>query len=228
MLGILWSVLNPLLFMVITSIIFSTIFKNQIPNFAIYFLCGQIIFSFFSESTIKAQSGIIENGALIKKIYLPKYIFPLSKVCFSFVNTLFSLIAILIIILVTGYKLPAVSFLFFVPIGYVFIFSIGVGLFLSSFTVFYRDTLHLYTIFLTLMSYFSAIFYPIDIIPKSFQGFIEYNPIYIFITYFRDLILIGQIPDLNTNLLCIAYCAVSIIVGYIFFKRTENKLVLFI
>ncbi len=228
MLGVLWSVLNPLLFMSITSIIFSTMFKVQIPNFPIYFLCGQIIFTFFAESTSLAQNGIIGNGALIKKVYTPKYIFPLSKICFALINTLFSLVAILIITLFMGYSLPLTSILFLIPILYVFIFSVGVGILLSALTVFYRDILHLYSIFISLLSFFSAIFYPVEIIPEKVRTFVLFNPVYVFISYFRDLILHGKLPGLGTNLLCIAYCSLSILIGFIVFKKNENKLVLFI
>ncbi|MFQ9696984.1 MAG: ABC transporter permease, partial [Zhenhengia sp.] len=102
-LGILWSVLNPLLFMVVITMIFSTIFSSDIENFPIYFLCGQIIFSFFSEATSVAQMSILGNGALIKKVYIPKYIFPISKVCSALVNVGFSLIAIIIMLVILKY-----------------------------------------------------------------------------------------------------------------------------
>lgn len=227
-LGILWSVLNPLLFMAITSIIFSTMFKVQIPNFPIYFLCGQIIYSFFAEATSLSQVGILSNGSLIKKVYTPKYIFPLSKVIFSMINTFFSLLAILIIIAFMRYQLPVTALLFFVPILFVFLFSTGIGLVLSTLTVFYRDILHLYGIVLSVLSFFCATFYPIEIIPKSVQPFVLLNPIYVFISYFRALILDGYIPDLKLNLLSLAYCMLSLIIGLWIFKKNENKLVLFI
>ncbi|MDU0332792.1 ABC transporter permease, partial [Paenibacillus sp. 3LSP] len=227
-LGIVWSVLNPLLFMLCTTIVFSTMFRNQIENFPIYFLSGQIMFSFFAESTGLAQTSLIENGSLIKKVYTPKYIFPLSKVFFALVNLSFSLIAVFLIILIMGYSIPLTSMLFFLPIMYLFLFSLGIGLLLSSLTVFYRDILHIYSVFLSLLSFFSATFYPISIIPENVRGFIEYNPIYIFISYFRMLILDGHLPDLKLNLLAVLYCLVSTIIGYRIFKKNENKIVLFI
>lgn len=227
-LGIIWSLLNPLLFMAITTIIFSTMFKNQIKDFPIYFLIGQVVYAFFAESTGLAQTGLIENGSLIKKVYTPKYIFPLSKICFSLVNMSFSLIAILIICVFSGYSLPLTSVLFFIPILFVFVFSIGVGLLLSSLSVFYRDLLHIYGILLSLLSFFSATFYPIEIIPANYRIIVEFNPIYVFINYFRTLVLDGQLPDLKLNLLAIVYCLISVLLGYKVFKKNENKIVLFI
>ncbi|WP_127531988.1 ABC transporter permease [Paenibacillus kobensis] len=227
-LGVIWSVLNPLLFMMITTIIFSTMFKNQIENFPIYFLSGQVMYAFFAESTGMAQTGLIDNGSLIKKVYTPKYIFPLSKICFSLVNMSFSLIAILIIIFIMGYNLPVTAALFFIPIILIFIFSAGVGLLLSSLTVIYRDILHIYGIFLSLLSFFSATFYPIQIIPASYRGLVEYNPVYVFIAYFRELVLNGRLPDLQLNIVAVMYCLVSVVVGYKVFKKNENKIVLYV
>lgn len=227
-LGILWSVLNPLLFMAVMTIVFSTIFKSNIENFPIYFLCGQIIFAFFSESTSIAQTAVLGNSSLIKKVYIPKYIFPIAKVCSSLVNAGFSLIAILIMMIFLQYVPPVTVLLFIVPIFYTFIYSIGISLLLSSLAVFFRDTIHLYSLFLMVLSYFSAVFYPVDIIPEQFQIFIRFNPIYVFIDYFRQIIQQGIIPSLEMNILCIAHSVVAITIGYCVFKKNENKFILYI
>ena len=227
-LGILWSVLNPLLFMVVITMIFSTIFSSDIENFPIYFLCGQIIFSFFSEATSVAQMSILGNGALIKKVYIPKYIFPISKVCSALVNVGFSLIAIIIMLVILKYVPPVTTLLFFIPVIYVFLYAVGVSMLVSALAVFFRDTIHLYGIFLTVVSYFSALFYPVEIIPVQYQGIIYFNPIFVFINYFRDLILNGRIPSLEVNILCIAHCILALIVGYYAFKKRENKFILYI
>lgn len=227
-LGILWSVLNPLLFMIVSTIVFSTIFKNDIENFPIYFLCGQIIFTLFSDSTSLAQVSILGNGALIKKVYIPKYIFPISKVCSGLVNSGFSLIAIIIMFIFIQYKPPLTVLGIIIPIVYVFLFSIGVGMLLSALAVFFRDTIHLYGVFITVISYFSALFYPAEIIPEQFQIFLRYNPIYLFIDYFRQLILYGVMPGLATNIICICYCVLALLIGYYVFKKSENKFILYI
>lgn len=228
LLGVIWSVLNPLLFMVVITIVFSTIFKSDIENFPIYFLCGQIIFAFFSEATSMAQTSILGNGALIKKVYIPKYIFPISKVCSGIVNIGFSLIAILIMMVLLKYIPPVTSLLFFIPIIYAFIYAIGVSMLISALAVFFRDTVHLYGLLLTVLSYFSALFYPVEIIPAQYQGLINFNPIYVFINYFRQVVLEGQVPSFEYNVLCIAHCVLMLTVGYYVFKRSENKFILFI
>lgn len=227
-LGVLWSVLNPLLFMSVMTIIFSTVFKSNIENFPIYFLTGQIIFAFFSESTSMAQTAVIGNASLIKKVYVPKYIFTIAKVCSGIVNLGFSLIAIIIMMIIIKYIPPKTALLFFVPILYVFIFSVGISMMISALAVFFRDTIHLYSIFLTMLSYFSAVFYPADIIPAQYQPLINMNPIYLFINYFRMLMIDGTIPSLQYNLTCIAYCVVAVAVGYTVFKKSENKFILYI
>lgn len=227
-LGILWSVLNPLLFMAVITVVFSTIFKSDIENFPIYFLCGQIVFAFFSEATSMAQTSILGNGALIKKVYIPKYIFPISKVCSGLVNAGFSLIAIIIMMVILQYIPPVTGLLFFIPLIYVFLFSIGVSMLISALGVFFRDTIHLYSVFLTVLSYFSALFYPVDIVPAQYQVFLRFNPVYVFIEYFRELMLYGRIPGLEANILCIAHCVLVLVIGYYTFKKSENKFILYI
>ena len=227
-LGMLWSVLNPLMFMMVMTIIFSTMFKSSIENFPVYFLCGQIIFNFFSESTSMAQSAILANASLIKKVYIPKYIFPISKVCSGMVNLGFSLIAIIIMMIFLRYTPPVTSCLFFIPLIYVFIFSVGVSMALSAIAVYFRDTVHLYGIFITILSYFSAVFYPVSIIPQEYRIAFKFNPIYMFIQYFRELILYGRLPNYEMNIICISYCVLMLIVGYYIFKKCENKFILYI
>lgn len=227
-LGVIWSILNPLLFMTVMTIIFSTIFKSSIENFPIYFLTGQLIFSFFAESTTMAQTSILANGSLIKKVYIPKYIFPIGKVCSSLVNLGFSFMAIIIIMIFLKYTPPITALLFFVPIIYVFTFSIGISMLISSQAVYFRDTIHLYSIVVSILSYFSAVFYPVEIIPEQFRILVNLNPIYVFINYLRQLFIDGTVPGLQYNLMCLGYSLGALLIGYYAFKKSENKFILFI
>ena len=186
-LGFTWSILNPLLMMIVMSIVFSTIFRTDIPNFPMYLITGQVIFSFFSEATNMAMVSIIQNGELMKKVYIPKYMFPLSKIIFSFSNMIFSLVAVVIVAIVTKLPLKFEMLLFPIPLIYVFIFSLGIGLILASYAVFFRDLLHLYSIVLLVWTYLTPIFYPIKILPENIKNWISYNPIYMYISYFRDI-----------------------------------------
>lgn len=227
-LGFAWSILNPLLMMTVMSIVFSTMFKTDIPNFPMYLITGQVLFSFFSEATNMAMVSIIENGELLKKVYIPKYMFPLSKIIFSFSNMLFSLIAVIIVAVITKLPLRFEMLLFLIPLIYIFIFSLGIGLILSSFTVFFRDLLHLYSIILLIWTYLTPIFYPIKILPENIRNWISYNPIYIYISYFRDVMLNGKIPSLRFNLICIFISLISLIIGMWAFKKKEDNFIFYI
>ena len=227
-LGFAWSILNPLLMMTVMSIVFSTMFKPDIPNFPMYLITGQVLFSFFSEATNMAMVSIIENGELIKKVYIPKYMFPLSKIIFSFSNMLFSLIAVIIVAVVTKLPLRFEMLLFPIPLIYIFIFSLGIGLILASFSVFFRDLLHLYSIILLIWTYLTPIFYPIKILPENIKNWISYNPMYIYISYFRDIMLNEKIPSLQFNLICIFISLTSLIIGMWVFKKKEDNFIFYI
>ena len=227
-LGLMWSILNPLLMMTVMTIVFSTLFKSDIENFPIYLLSGQVIFSFFSEATNMSMTSILGNGGLIKKVYIPKYIFPLSKVLFALVNFLFSLIAVVIVAIITRLHISSSILLFPLSIFYIFIFALGVGLILASYAVFFRDLLHLYGILLLTWTYFTPIFYPIKIIPQNFMFIIKLNPMYYFITHFRKVLLYGEVPSLKLNLICLFFSLFILSVGVVVFYKKQEKFILYI
>lgn len=237
-LGVLWSVLNPLLMMCVITLVFSTMFKQQtlingkpVP-FPLYYLLGYVLFNFVAEGTSYAMSSIISSGPLIKKVYIPKYIFPLEKCMFSFVNMLFSLIAaaaVFIFYLLMGKtSLYASMLLFPLPLIYTFIFTVGFSLLLASLAPFFRDLLHLYTVFLTAWTYLTPIFYPIDLIHEQYRRFFKLNPLYHFIDYFRNIMLAGKIPGLKENLICLAFGVVIFAIGVAVFRKNQNKFVLYV
>lgn len=227
-LGFAWSILNPLLMMIVMSIVFSTIFKTDIKNFPMYLIIGQVIFSFFSEATNTAMTSIISNGGLIKKVYIPKYIFALSKVMFSFTNMLFSLVAVVIVAIATKLPITPAILLFPLPLIYVFIFSLGVGLLLASYAVFFRDLLHLYGILLLIWTYLTPIFYPITILPENVKKVIMFNPMFVYIDNFREIILYGKVPSLSSNLLCICYSLIALLIGTLAFRKAKDKFIFYI
>jgi ABC-type polysaccharide/polyol phosphate export permease len=227
-LGFLWSLLNPLLMMAVLTVVFSNIFRFDIPNFPIYLLTGSIIFSFFSEATTVAMGSVIGSGSLIKKVYIPKYIFPTARVISAFVNLSFSLVAILIMIIITHVKVTFVTLMFPIPLIYVFVFSLGVGLILSSVSVFFRDMTHLYGILLTALSYFTPIFYPISIIPKEFRGIVYCNPLYYYVECFRQVVLYGKVPSVQLQMTCISIGIVTLILGMFVFYKNQDKFILYI
>lgn len=227
-LGLVWTVLNPLLMMVVITIVFSTLFKQNIPNFPIYYLSGSLIFAFNSESTTTALNSIISNASLIKKVYIPKYLFPLSNVLSGLVNLGFSLIAMVIVMLVTGAPFHATLLLLPIPIFYTFLFSVGLGILLSAVTVFFRDIAHFYSVFILAWTYFTPIFYPVEILPDAAMQLMRLNPMYHLVTYMRSLVLYGVFPSLKENLLCLCLGLLMLALGLFVFYKKQDKFVLYV
>lgn len=225
-LGILWSFLNPLLTMTVQYIVFSTIFRSDIPNFALYLLTGIVCFNFFSEASSMALMSIVGNAPLITKVYVPKYIYPLSRVLSSSINLLFSLIPLLAVMLITGAPLrPALLLL---PFGLIclFLFSLGIGLLLSTAMVFFRDTQFLWGVVSMLWMYLSPIIYPESIIPVKFLTLYKCNPLYHIIRFIRIILMNGISPEPKAYGLCIIASAVPLIIGAVVFKKNQDKFVL--
>ncbi|WP_238546514.1 ABC transporter permease [Paenibacillus sp. TCA20] len=227
-LGMLWSLLHPTLIMIIMTIVFSQLFKFNIDNFPVYLLSGNIIFNFFSLASSSAMNSIMANASLMGKVYIPKYIFPISKICFEFVNMLISMIALILVIFITKVPIDETVFLSFIPLAYIFIFSLGIGLLLSSVAVFFRDTIHLYSVLLTAWMYLTPLFYPIDIIPEKYILLIYLNPLYYFVECFRSTVLYMEVPSIELNLVCIGYSLTSLVLGLLIFYRKQDKFILYV
>lgn len=227
-LGYIWSILNPLLMMIVIATVFSYMFRFDIDNYPVYLLIGQLVYSFFSEATNMSMNSIIQGGNLIKKVYLPKYIFPLSRTLSCFVNFLFSLAALVLILVLTKTPITPVIFLFPVTLLYALLFSIGVGLILSVLAVFFRDVVHLYGVFLTALMYLTPIFYPLSALPENVAQLIMLNPLYHIITMFRDIVMYGTFPSLEQHLICLAWGLGSILVGLIIFKKKQDNFVMYL
>ena len=176
-LGILWSMLNPFFTMLITAMVFSSFFKFAIENFPVYLLTGQLIFNFYVEATNTAMGSILENGSLIKKVYVPKYIFPLARVLSSCVNFVLSLPGLFLMLVITKVPFKISMVLGVIPIVYVLFFCFGIGLLLSTVAVYFRDMFHLYGVLITALSYLTPLFYPKEIIPEQYKFLIDYNPL---------------------------------------------------
>lgn len=229
-LGILWSLLNPLLMMTVMSLVFSNIFKFNVPglNYLVYLMTGLVFFNFFSEATNLAMSSIVGNFSLITKVYVPKYIFPLSKVLLSLINFGFALVALYFIIFFTGERITFAHLL--LPFDFVclFLFALGVALFLAAFSVFFRDMFYIYGIVLMTWTYLTPIMYPITIIPESYRFLFKLNPMFQYIDYARTIILSGQVPSLNQHLICLGMSVVTLAFGVWFFRRRQNDFIYYI
>ncbi len=227
-LGYLWSLLNPLLMMIVISTVFSYVFRYSIENFPIYLLCGSVMFNYFSESTNMAMTSVIQGSGLIKKVYVPKYILPLSRIISSFVNLGFSLLAVVIMLFITRTPIRWTIVMFPIPIIYLFFISLGVGLFLCVLATYFRDAIYLYTIFLQALMYFTPLFYPVSVLPEKIQFIIKFNPMYHIITFFRDVVLYGNVPSVRDNVVCIGFAVLSMLVGTYFFRKHQKNFLLYI
>lgn len=223
-LGIIWSVLNPLLMMVVMSLIFSTMFKRSIENFPIYYLTGQTIWGLFSGATNTAMTALVDNKSLLIKAKLPKHTFILSRIYTALVNFGYTCIAYVLMLLIFRIKITLTILLF--PIGVLFalIFSIGVGYLLATEYVFFADIKYLYGIFLTLLMYLSAIFYPIDSLPEVMQKVINWNPVYLVILFARECVMYGRVPETWVWIRLSIWSFGSVLIGMIVFRIKENKI----
>ena len=227
-LGVFWSLLNPLLTMLVMTFVFSYLFRRQIEYFPVYLLSGQIVFGFFNESTTQAMSTVIRNEGIIKKIYVPKYIFPLARVLSSLVNLAFSFLAFLLVFIITRAPFNMTMLLLPIPIIYTFIFSLGVAMLMSSLAVFFRDLTYLYGVLVLLLMYLTPIFYPIEIIPAKFIPIMGFNPLYHFVDYFRDLAMHGTVPDLWSNIVCLGFSLAALCCGTFIFMTQQEKYILYL
>ena len=230
-LGVLWSVLNPILNMLVLSFVFSHIFRDMgdIENMPVYILSGQFIFNFFSESTTLSMTSVIASEGVIRKVYVPKWVFPLSKVCSSLVNMGFSLIAFFIVVAVTGANFHWTMFLIPIPMIFIFVFALGFAMLMSSLTVFFRDLTHLYTVGLTIWMFLTPIIYPISLIKDGFERFLPIyglNPMLHFVNYMRALSLDGVFPGLWPTLVCASTALIALSVGTYVFMRQQDKFLL--
>ena len=224
-LGLLWTVLNPLLMMTVLSIVFSYFFSRygNIENFPVYLLCGQLIFNFFNESTSIAMGSIVHSGELIKKVYVPKYLFPVSKVLSSGVNLLSSMVALVIVMIVTRARVTPTVLLAVFPLLYVLLFSTGVSLFLSAAAVSFRDLMHLYSVITTAWMYLTPVIYPMSMLPDWLTGFVMLNPITNIVLMFRNVMLNNTFFGWKSLFVAVVETGIMLAIGFwVFYKNQDN------
>lgn len=227
-LGILWTLLEPLLTMIVLSIVFGTLFGNKDPKFPVYILTGRLMYSFFSSATSGAMKAIRTNAGMIKKVYVPKYIYPLSSVLFNYIIFAISLIVLVAVAIVlkvypSVYMLQAV-----VPLFLLLVTAFGVGMILSTMAVFFRDLEYLWSVGLMIVMYASAIFYyPEKILTSGFGWILKFNPLYLLIHNFRQAVF-GLPMNMRYLAASIAFAIVSVIVGLAFFYKKQDEFILHI
>jgi len=228
-LGYVWSVLNPLLIMLVMTIVFSSMFSRSIENFPVYLFCGQLLFNYMSNSTHQALSSITGNSSLLKKTYVPKYIFTLARITSGLVDLFFSLGALVIVLLVTRAKVTWYALLFPFVLLQLYVFCVGLGLFLAQAGVFFKDTQFIYNAVTTAWLYLTPIFYPLESLSEELIWLVKhFNPMYFYIGQFRDLIYYGRMPG---DLIILAGCgaaAAMLLIGMWSFMRAKDRFILYI
>lgn len=228
-LGYVWSVLNPLMVMVVMYLVFSHMFRFEVQNYPAYLIIGQTLFTFMTEATNQALFSITGNGPLLKKVYVPKYIFTLSKVTSSLVNLLFSLGAMVIVFIISKVQFSFYMLLVPVVLVEVYIFCLGLGLFLAQITVFFRDIQYIYSVLTTAWMYLTPLFYPMEQLPEAMQqAIMTFNPMYHYVTQFRTLVLEQSIPDIGTLVYGFVLAFVFLLLGTCSFLKNQDKFILYI
>ncbi len=225
-LGVLWSMIEPLLTMIVLTIVFGTLLGHHEKTFPVYILSGRLIYSLFSQSTTTALRSIRQNEGLIKKVYVPKMLYPMSGVVFNYILFVISLVVLAAVSLVLGVYPTVRVLLVVVPLGILFVMSIGIGLILSTMGTFFRDLEYLWNVALMLVMYASAIFYYPDAILNSNSSWIlKFNPLFCIISNFRSCLFGNNMDGWMIGYSAI-FAALSVVVGYVIFDKNKNKFIL--
>lgn len=224
-LGILWSLLNPLLTLLIMSLIFTQFFGRNTPNYIIYLFCGNLVFSYFTDSTNGGMTSLTANAGIITKINIPKYLFLLAKNVSCLINFGLTLIILFVFVAIDGIAFNWKFIMLLYPIACLLVFNLGMGLILSALFVIFRDVQYLYAIFTRLLMYLSAIFYTIDIYPPDIQTLFYLNPVFVYIDYFRTIIIDGRIPSIEIHLLAMGYAIAAFGIGGFIYKKYNHKFI---
>lgn len=223
-LGVLWTLLLPLLNTLIFTTIFSAAFGFHVENYAVYALSGVLFWNFFQQSVISAMYSLARNASIMKKLPVPKAVFPVATILSGLVNFTLALIPLLGLMLVTGQPLkPALLFLP-VAMAIAALFALGVGLLLSPLAVFFTDVVELVSVVLMLIMYLTPVFYPIGIVPEKFRWLIGLNPVAIVLETFRDPIFRGALPSPLHLSLAVAIALVALGVGVVAFRRSSDQM----
>jgi len=228
MLGVAWSILNPLLMMAVMTAVFQNIFRWNIPMFALYLILGQTLFALMANSTSGGLWAIISNAGLIKKIRIEKALFPIQKVFSELINFALSLVGVVAVMI--WFKVTPGPPLLLLPVllVYMIIFCTGLCLALSALAVFFRDMIHLWGVFILMWTYLTPIFYPIEGVPAWLRSIERFNPMFQYIRYFRNIVMYDTVPDLRANAICLAIALISFVIGLLIFRASSRRFILYV
>ena len=222
-LGMGWSILSPLLTLLVMKLIFTEFFGKDMPHYTIYLFSGNLVLAYYKESTKNGMSSLVKNANIFTKINVPKYMFLLSKNVSALVNFGLTLVVYFMFCALDGIHFHFRMLLLLYPILGLLMMNIGIGLILSALFVFFRDIRYLYEVFLTLITYVSAVFYSVDKFSPSRQRLFLLNPVYVFIKYFRCIVIDGKIPSLEYHALCAFYAVIFLVIGGYVYKKLNHQ-----
>jgi ABC-type polysaccharide/polyol phosphate export permease len=223
-LGVAWTLLNPLIYMVVMSIAFSALFRAAAPNYPVYVLVGLVVWNFFAQTTALAMGTLFWGGGLLKRIYMPPMVFAVACVANGLVNLAFSLVPLLLVVLVLGHPVYATWLYLPVAVVLVAVFCLGVTLLISTWSVFFTDLVEMYQLLLQAWFFLTPIVYPREIVPERFAWVIAANPMTHFVDLFRMPLYHGRIPDPATVAVCGLLAAAAFLIGSWVFARKAHEL----
>jgi ABC-type polysaccharide/polyol phosphate export permease len=222
-LGIVWTVLNPLLTMLILTFVFSNVFRIKVENYPVYVLSGLVVWSFFSSTTSASMGDMLWSGSLLNRIYLPKSVFAVSAIGSGLFNLFVSLIPLTLIAVVMGIEIRPTILILPLSILLLAIFSLGMGLLLSTAGVYFADMLPVYEVLLTMWMYATPIIYPLEIVPENLVWLLKFNPVYYLLEIIRQPFMYGAIPEIETWLIATIAALISLIIGSLVFTSKSNE-----
>lgn len=227
-LGMAWSILSPLLNLLVMGLVFTQFFGRNMPHYTIYLFCGNLVFSYFRESTNGGMNSLMSNANIFGKVNVPKYMFLLSKNVSALINFGLTLVVFFLFVLIDRVPLGWHFLALVYPICWLVVFNIGVGLILSALFVFFRDISYLYDVFTMLLQYMSAIFYTLDAFSPTVQKLFYVNPVYCYIKYFRVVVLDGVLPGVELHALCALHAMLVVFIGGWIYKKYNHKFLYYI
>lgn len=227
-LGMAWSVLSPLMNLFVMKLVFTQFFGRNTPHYTTYLFAGNVLFSYFRESTKGGMNALLSNKSIFTKINVPKYIFLLSKNVSTLINLGLTMLVFFLFAALDGIRFGWHFIALLYPIVCLVLLCIGMGLILSAMQVFFRDTKYLYDVFLTLLQYLSAIFYQVDGYPLEIQRIFLLNPVYCAIKYVRIVTINGTIPSMQYHVLLMVYALAAIVIGGLIYKKQNHKFLYYV
>lgn len=227
-LGMAWSILSPLLNLLIMWLVFSNFFGNNVDHYVIYLFSGQLVFSFFTDATNLGMTSLVSNSGIFTKVNVPKYLFLFSQNISSLINFGLTLMVYFSFVAIDGIPFTWKFFLLVYPVGCMIVFNLGLGLILSALFMFFRDMQYLWGILMQLLMWMSAIFYTIDTFGDMAKNLFLLNPIYLYIRYFRKIVIDGVVPTLWFHLLAAAYALLAFAVGAYMYRKYNHEFLYYV